>query len=249
MGLGQHVGSIKQKNKQPPPLDIFTRSRSKDANTLQGGHPQPFRALSNRSNDQQPAPSTRDPQHGQACKSREQQPHHHRGIPEKKISKHLIVVQEFENIDVSLLKREYRKKAMLVHPDKNMGNEKAAEAFKKLQNAYEVLLDSLKRKAYDDELRRKELLNCFRRFQTASQKNGRHGPFTSGFPRSEAEVEDPFGGSRRIACKKCGNFHVWVHTKKSKSRARWSQDCKDFHQAKYWRSQCFHKNKGRTRGI
>lgn len=29
--------------------------------------------------------------------------------------------------------------AMLVHPDKNMGNEKAAEAFKKLQNAYEVM--------------------------------------------------------------------------------------------------------------
>lgn len=25
-----------------------------------------------------------------------------------------------------------------MHPDKNMGNEKAAEAFKKLQNAYEV---------------------------------------------------------------------------------------------------------------
>ena len=32
---------MKQKNKQPPPLDIFTRSRSKDANTLQGGHRQP----------------------------------------------------------------------------------------------------------------------------------------------------------------------------------------------------------------
>ena len=29
---------------------------------------------------------------------------------------------------------------MLVHPDKNMGNEKAVEAFKKLQNAYEVNL-------------------------------------------------------------------------------------------------------------
>ncbi|XP_058075897.1 uncharacterized protein LOC131224645 [Magnolia sinica] len=141
-------------------------------------------------------------------------------------------LSRYENIDVSLLKREYRKKAMLVHPDKNMGNEKAAEAFKKLQNAYEVLLDSLKRKAYDDELRREELLNYFRKFQSASSKNGRHGPFASGFPRSEADDEDPHGDSRRIACKKCGNFHVWAHTDRSKSRARWCQECKDFHPAK-----------------
>ncbi|KAJ8764119.1 hypothetical protein K2173_005025 [Erythroxylum novogranatense] len=33
--------------------------------------------------------------------------------------------------------------AMLVHPDKIMGNEKAAKAFKKLQNAYEVYWDIL----------------------------------------------------------------------------------------------------------
>ncbi|XVF28172.1 hypothetical protein REPUB_Repub15cG0006000 [Reevesia pubescens] len=138
----------------------------------------------------------------------------------------------YQNVDVNVLKREYRKKAMLVHPDKNMGNEKAAEAFKKLQNAYEVLLDSLKRKTYDDELRREELLNYFRRFQNASQKNGGHGFFSSGFARSEADGEEPFRESRRIACKKCGNFHVWIHTKKSKSRARWCQECKDFHQAK-----------------
>ena len=32
--------------------------------------------------------------------------------------------------------------AMLVHPDKNIGNEKASEAFMKLQNAYEVSFDS-----------------------------------------------------------------------------------------------------------
>ena len=35
--------------------------------------------------------------------------------------------------------------AMLVHPDKNMGNDKAADAFKKLQNAYEVRAYSLTR--------------------------------------------------------------------------------------------------------
>ncbi|KAE8714242.1 glutamic acid-rich protein-like [Hibiscus syriacus] len=138
-------------------------------------------------------------------------------------------LSRYQNVDVNVLKREYRKKAMLVHPDKNMGNEKAVEAFKKLQNAYEVLLDSMKQKAYDDELRREELFNYFRRFQNASQKNGRHH---SGFGWSEADGEEAFGEPRRIVCKKCGNFHVWIHTKKSKSRARWCQDCKDFHLAK-----------------
>ncbi|RZC87895.1 hypothetical protein C5167_004076 [Papaver somniferum] len=56
-----------------------------------------------------------------------------------------LVLARYENIDMSSLKCEYSKKAMLVHPDKNMRDEKAVEAFEKLQNAYEVLLDSLKR--------------------------------------------------------------------------------------------------------
>ena len=34
----------------------------------------------------------------------------------------------------------------------------------------QVLLDSLKRKTYDDVLRREELLNYIRRLQTSSQK-------------------------------------------------------------------------------
>ncbi|KAJ4884724.1 Chaperone DnaJ-domain superfamily protein [Raphanus sativus] len=44
-------------------------------------------------------------------------------------------------IDDAVLKKEYRKKAMLVHPDKNMGSPLASESFKKLQSAYEVLSD------------------------------------------------------------------------------------------------------------
>ncbi|KAJ6810145.1 uncharacterized protein M6B38_157995 [Iris pallida] len=147
----------------------------------------------------------------------------------------------FENIDISLLKREYKKKAMMVHPDKNMGNEKAAEAFKKLQNSYEVLLDTLKRKTYDDELRREELLDYFRRFQTASQKNGMNN-FSPGSTQFDAEDEGPYGEPRRIACKKCGQFHMWILTERLKSRARWCQDCNDFHQAKDgdgWLEQSF----------
>ncbi|KAL5541483.1 hypothetical protein UlMin_009193 [Ulmus minor] len=138
----------------------------------------------------------------------------------------------YENVDVSLLKREYRKKAMLVHPDKNMGNEKAAEAFKKLQNAYEVLLDSVKQKAYDDELRREEILNIFQRFRSRSQMNEGHGFYSSEFAQSEADGEDPSGYYRQIACKRCRMFHHWELTRKSKSRARWCQECKDFHPAK-----------------
>ncbi|XLT67607.1 hypothetical protein HN873_024046, partial [Arachis hypogaea] len=53
--------------------------------------------------------------------------------------------------------------------------------------------------------------------------NGRHRFFASGLARLDANGEDPFGDSRRIACKRCGGFHVWIHTKKQKSRARWCQ--------------------------
>ncbi|KAG9130508.1 hypothetical protein Leryth_023343 [Lithospermum erythrorhizon] len=137
-------------------------------------------------------------------------------------------LSRFENVDVSTLKREYRKKAMLVHPDKNMGNEKAAEAFMKLQNAYEVLLDAFKRKAYDSELKSEELLNYIRRFNNTSGKKGRNGLFTS-VDTGDGEMHEE---SRRIACRKCGNFHIWVYTNKSKSKARWCQECKDHHPAK-----------------
>ncbi|XP_042055178.1 uncharacterized protein LOC121799777 [Salvia splendens] len=140
-------------------------------------------------------------------------------------------LSRFENIDASVIKREYRKKAMLVHPDKNMGDEKAVEAFKKLQNAYEVLLDSFKRKEYDDELRRQELLNYFRKFQNTSPQNQGHGSFKSRFGRPE-NGDDPLRESRQIACRKCGHFHNWVFTNKLKVKARWCQECKDFHQAK-----------------
>ncbi|KAK1380350.1 hypothetical protein POM88_027094 [Heracleum sosnowskyi] len=62
---------------------------------------------------------------------------------------------KFVEIKDFILKANYRRKAILVHPDKNMGNERrATEAFKKLQKAHEVLGDEYKRKLYDAELKR-----------------------------------------------------------------------------------------------
>ncbi|KAE8076639.1 hypothetical protein FH972_015276 [Carpinus fangiana] len=129
--------------------------------------------------------------------------------------------------------------AMLVHPDKNMGNEKAAEAFKKLQNAYEVLLDTLKRKAYDDELRREELLNLFRRFQSTSQKVCMYilPPFFSAVCFVSIGCGGPVSHSLPASYLFFGTHFSWESNSipgvyNSPLGISLLKDCKDFHQAK-----------------
>ena len=50
------------------------------------------------------------------------------------------------------IKSAYRKLAMKYHPDRNQGDEKAAEKFKEVNEAHETLSDEQKRAAYDYEL-------------------------------------------------------------------------------------------------
>ena len=47
------------------------------------------------------------------------------------------------------IKKAYRKLAAQYHPDKNPGDAAAEEKFKEVQNAYDVLSDTEKRKQYD----------------------------------------------------------------------------------------------------
>jgi molecular chaperone DnaJ len=47
------------------------------------------------------------------------------------------------------IKKAYRKLARLHHPDANPGDEAAEERFKEVQNAYDILSDTEKRKQYD----------------------------------------------------------------------------------------------------
>lgn len=50
------------------------------------------------------------------------------------------------------IKKAYRKLAMQYHPDRNQGDEAAAEKFKEVNEAHETLSDEQKRAAYDYEL-------------------------------------------------------------------------------------------------
>lgn len=51
------------------------------------------------------------------------------------------------------VKKAFRQKASLHHPDKNAAAD-AAQRFRAVQEAYEVLSDEAKRQAYDDNRRR-----------------------------------------------------------------------------------------------
>ncbi|XP_042501972.1 uncharacterized protein LOC122079507 isoform X2 [Macadamia integrifolia] len=123
----------------------------------------------------------------------------------------------YKSIDATVLKKEYRKKAILVHPDKNRGSTLSSESFQKLQSAYEVLADSMKKKDYDDQLRKEESKRVCQKSSSSSQQD-----------RTDYLSEE----SRRIHCTKCGNSHIWICTNRTKAKARWCQDCRQYHLAK-----------------
>ena len=63
---------------------------------------------------------------------------------------HYEVLGVSRDADTSAIKKAHRKLALKHHPDKNHGDEAAAEQFRLVQQAYEVLSDSQERKWYDD---------------------------------------------------------------------------------------------------
>ena len=56
-----------------------------------------------------------------------------------------------KNADAATIKKAYRKLAKKYHPDSNEGNASAAEHFKEVNEAYDVLSDKNKKAEYDSK--------------------------------------------------------------------------------------------------
>src|SRR3954464_10307822 len=85
------------------------------------------------------------------------------------------------------IKKQYRKLASKHHPDKNQNDPKAAERFKEISEAYQVLGDVAKRKQYD-QMRQ---LGAFGGFggSGGTRRPGAQGwPFGPGQPGSSHSI-------------------------------------------------------------
>ena len=90
-----------------------------------------------------------------------------------------------KNADAATIKKAYRKLAKKYHPDSNEGNASAAEHFKEVNEAYDVLSDEKKRKLYDQ-------FGHAAFEEGAGNYGGAQGsPFGSGFGGAQS---NPFGG-------------------------------------------------------
>jgi len=69
------------------------------------------------------------------------------------VSEHYAALGLKSDATLADIKRAFRQKASQFHPDRNTA-EDAPARFREVQEAYDVLSDDVKRKAYDDNRRR-----------------------------------------------------------------------------------------------
>ena len=109
-----------------------------------------------------------------------------------------------KSAEADAIKKAYRKLAGKLHPDKNPGNKKAEETFKKVNHAYDVLGDAKKRKLYDEfgeeGLREgfdAERVRNYRDWSSRQSRGGGGRGAPGGFPGGgqTVDLQDLFGGA------------------------------------------------------
>jgi curved DNA-binding protein len=87
------------------------------------------------------------------------------------------ILEVSPNASAEDIKKSYRKLAMKYHPDRNHGNKNAEEKFKKINEAYNILSDPVKRQEYDFSLKNGFNYNQF----TSHESNDMHDFFSRSF--------------------------------------------------------------------
>ena len=116
------------------------------------------------------------------------------------------------------IKKAYRGKAKEYHPDKNSGDTKAEDMFKKVSYAYEVLSDAEKKQKYDNgghdalngRMNTHTNVNDMFREMARQQNEQREKAQHSIIVNTEITLEEVFSGvtkkfkyTRQIKCKSC----------------------------------------------
>ena len=86
---------------------------------------------------------------------------------------------------LSAIKKSYHKLVRIHHPDKHPNNPEASETFKKINEAYEVLSDTFKRKEFDRQLKKEKEAEKIKKSQTKPM----YEAFSSHQPFSTAETQ------------------------------------------------------------
>ncbi len=119
------------------------------------------------------------------------------------------------------IKRAYRKAVFRYHPDRNPGDDEAAEKFKQVLDGYEILSDRKKRSAYDEATRPAETEETVEEkvSEDSGPSNGNFGQhfnFAHDFKQAaESEPKCP-------ACSVVGTDHI-VSRKGGSSSSRGKQ--------------------------
>eukprot|EP01083_Nonionella_stella_P298024 1011861_1 len=119
-----------------------------------------------------------------------------------------------KDVDQKAIKKAYRKLALKWHPDRNRDNQKEAEQkFKEIGQAYEVLSDPRKRKAYDNGGMDKVFMDFGDIFEHFNENSffddifGDNDPFLRNNNLfSQFNMNDDFGGFSSFSSSSFGGF-------------------------------------------
>jgi molecular chaperone DnaJ len=100
-----------------------------------------------------------------------------------------------KSADAAAIKKQYRKLARELHPDKTKGDKKLEDRFKAVSEAYDILSDDKKRREYDDAREAYKSGRINPNMQGGQGFNG--GDFTDMFGPGGDIFSTLFGGARR----------------------------------------------------